>query len=252
MKDYQAYFKIDRQSRMPLYELIEQNLRELITKDKLKPGDPIPSEWELADLYRVSRLTVRHAMDNLSRQGWLIRRHGVGSFAASPSVARITPSKLSFTEQMRAIGRAPSSRQLSIQIMPAPAEIASSLGLQEGDPVTEITRLRMADNEPILLEKAYVSNQRFPEITPESDFSNSSLYEYLSSQHQMSVSLMDQTIEPVLITKDEAECLDVPAGAPAIQSKVVSYTNGGDPVECSWSVTRGDRCKFYFRFRREE
>jgi len=252
MKDYQAYFKIDRQSRMPLYELIEQNIRELITKDLLKPGDPIPSEWELADMYRVSRLTVRHAMDNLSRQGWLDRKHGVGSFAASPSIARITPSKLSFTEQMRAIGRVPSSRQISIQIMPAPAEVASALSLPEGDPVTEITRLRKADNEPILLERAYISNRLFPEVTSESDFSNISLYEYLNAHHHASITIMDQTIEPVLITKDEADCLDVPAGTPAVQSKVISYTNGGDPIECSWSVTRGDRCKFYFRFRREE
>ncbi len=154
-------YKINRQSRLPLYDLIEQNFRELILNGQLKSGDSVPSEWELSDLYGVSRLTVRHALDDLARQGWLNRRHGVGTFVSKPAIARIAPSKLSFTEQMRAIGRVPSSRQLDVRTIPATPKVASSLELQEGDPVFEIRRVRLADGKPILLETSYLSQKGF-------------------------------------------------------------------------------------------
>ncbi len=244
-------FRINRHNKLPLYDLIELNFRELITGGQLKTGDPIPSEWELSDLYSVSRLTVRHALDNLARQGWLIRRHGVGTFVANPSVARISPSKLSFTEQIRSIGRIPSSRQISIRVAPSRAEIAGCLGLKEGDPVIEIMRIRLADGEPILLETAYLSQLRFPGLETV-DLSDLSLYEYLSAHYQTTVASIDQTVEPVLLKESEAEYLQIQAGAPAILTIVVAHTNDGEPIEYTWAVTRGDQCKFYFRFRRGE
>src|SRR5512139_4030885 len=103
MTEAKDLFKISRQGKSPLYNLIEQNLREIILRGQLNRGESIPSEWELADLYGVSRLTVRNALENLRRQGWLVRRHGVGTFVAYPTVTEISPNKLSFTEQMRSI-----------------------------------------------------------------------------------------------------------------------------------------------------
>jgi GntR family transcriptional regulator len=252
MKDPTGLFKINRNSKLPLYSLIEDNFRELILSGQLKPGNAIPSEWELADLYQVSRLTVRHALDNLARQGWLNRRHGVGTFVANPTVARIAPSKLSFTEQMRAIGRTPSSRQISFQVVSANAEIASYLGLQESDPVVEITRLRLADDEPILLETSYLSQARFPDLDETVDLSHNSLYEYLYTQYQANVASMDQTLEPVLLTEAEAKYLGTQAGTPAVLSEITAFSSEGEPIEYCWSVTRGDKCKFYLRFRRGE
>ena len=245
-------FKINRQSKLPLYDLIEQNLRELILNGQLVSGDLVLSEWELSSLYGVSRLTVRHALDNLSRQGWLNRRHGVGTFVTRPSVAQIPLSRLSFTEQMRAIGRVPSSRQIYIRIIQASGPVAASLGLQEGDPVVEILRVRLADDEPILLEASDLSHTRFPELDASTDLSNASLYEFLNTHYQITVASMDQTLEPVLLTQSQAEFLETQPGTPALYSEVVAFDPHGDPIEFSWSVTRGDQCKFYFRFRRGE
>jgi GntR family transcriptional regulator len=250
MAEPQSLFHINKQSNTPLYDLIEQNFRDLITSGQLKPGEAVPSEWDLASLYGVSRLTLRHALDNLVRQDWLFRKHGVGTFVANPRIARIAPSKLSFTEQMLAIGRVPSSRQISIQIIPSSPEVAQRLKLQENEPVIEITRLRLADNEPILLETAYLSQNLFPGITPQSDFSNVSLYETMSTQYQATVATMDQTLEPVLLSEEDAAQLDTQPGAPALLSETISFTADGTPVEYSWSVTRGDQCKFYFHFQR--
>src|SRR5512136_142393 len=126
-------FKIDRLEKLPLYELIERNLRDLILSNQLQPGDTVPPEWELAELYGVSRLTVRRALDDLVRQDWLNRRQGVGTFVSRPLVTAITPSQLSFTQEMLAIGRRPTSRLVERRLVPASASVAQKLSLTEGD-----------------------------------------------------------------------------------------------------------------------
>jgi GntR family transcriptional regulator len=252
MGDPKELFRLNRQGKLPLYDLIEQNFRDLISSSQLKPGEAVPPEFELASIYNVSRLTVRRALDELARQGWINRRHGVGTFIANPTVTQIVPSKLSFTEQMRAIGRQPSSRLISCQVIPAETGIASHLKLQPGDPVIAITRVRLADDEPILLETSYLSQQRFVGLEDNTELTEASLYDTLSVRYQTNVAMMDQILEPVLLSKSEAKHLETQAGAPAIKSEVVAFTSNGEPIEFSWSVTRGDKCKFYFNFRRGE
>ena len=252
MTEPKDLFTINRQDKTPLYDLIEQNLRELILRGQLTPGEAVPSEWELVDLYGVSRLTVRSALDDLTRQGWLIRRHGVGTFVSHPAITEISPSKLSFTEQMRAIGRKPSSRLVSLQVVDAGMEVANMLSLEQGEPVFEIVRVRLADGEPILLETSYLSQKRFPHLENASELTTSSLYEWLGVHYQTNVTMMDQSLEPVLLKTDQAEFLETQPGSPAMLSKVRAYTNTAEPIEYSWSVTRGDQCRFYFSFRRGE
>lgn len=116
----------------------------------------------MSEYYGASRLTVRRALDDLSREGWVRRRHGVGTFVGNPKSAQIAPSKLSFTQQMLAIGRIPSSQLLKVTIVPASAEVAASLNLKAETPVIGITRLRLSDGEPILLETACLQAERFP------------------------------------------------------------------------------------------
>jgi len=252
MTELKDLFKINRLDKTPLYDLIEQNLRELILRGQLNMGESVPSEWELAELYGVSRLTVRNALDNLTRQGWLIRRHGVGTFVAHPNVTEITPSKLSFTEQMRAIGRKPSSRLISLRVVAADIQVANMLKLAQGEPAVEIVRLRLADGEPILLETSCLSQKRFPGLENATELTHSSLYDWLATHYQTPVAVMDQTLEPVLLSEVQAQQLETEAGTPAMLSKVLAYTNGAEPIEYSWSVTRGDQCRFYFSFRRGE
>jgi GntR family transcriptional regulator len=239
---------IDRQSKMPLYHQIIQNLRELIRSGRLEAGEAVPSEWELADLYGVSRLTVRSALNDLVRDGLLNRRHGVGTFVANPSEAQIFPGDLSFSKNMQQIGRHPSSRVVSIQIMPATNEVANYLDIAVGSPVYEIVRIRLADEEPLMLETTSLSQERFPDLD-QADLSKASLYEYLNNHYQSAVVALEQALEPTLLTDREAELLAVKPGSPAILSEMVGFTAEGTPVEYTWSVTVGGRGRFYFYFR---
>ena len=248
MRNWKELVKIDRQAKVPLYHQISENFRALIGSGELKSGEAVPSEWELSDLYGVSRLTLRRALDELSREGWLHRRHGVGTFVANPPVAQIVPSRLGFTQKMHQIGRTPGSRLVSIKVIPAIDEVAAHLGLEVGAPVTEIVRVRLADEEPIMLETACLSQERFPDLA-EGCLSDGSLYEFLHERYQVVITAVDQTLEPVLLTDQEALRLGTEPGAPALLSELVAFTSDSLPVEYSWSVTRGDKCKFFFRFR---
>lgn len=248
----QSLFQIDRRSKLPLYELIAQNIRQLIRSGEFRPGVPIPSEFELAEIYGVSRLTVHRATDELVQQGWIYRQRGVGTFIRAAQVTHIVPSKLSFTEQMHAIGRSPSSRLVSLKILPASAQVASHLKLDAGEFVVEIMRVRLADGEPVLLETSYLSHSSFPGLEKATGLETGSLYAYLDSQYGVSVVTMEQSLEPVLLSAAQARHLEVKPGTPAILSEIVSFGNDNQPIEYSWSVSSGEKCKFYFRFRRGE
>lgn len=247
-----SLFKIDLKSKLPLYDQIERNLRDLMVNGHLKPGEAMPGEWDLAELYGVSRLTVRRALDELVRQNWLEKKHGVGTFVRQPTMATIAAGKLSFTEQMRSIGREPGSRHISQQVIPATDKIALALHIQESDPIFEITRVRLADNVPILLETACLSATRFPTLESHDWSQNESLYKVLSEEYQVNISAMDHTIKPVTLTETEARYLKARSGIPALLSEIIAYTPDGVPVEYTWSVSNGDKSEFYFHFQRVE
>jgi len=245
-------FKVDSKSKLPLYDQIERNLRDLVINGHLKPGQTMPAEWDLVELYGVSRLTVRRALDELVRQNWLERKHGVGTFVRQPIMASIAASKLSFTEQMNAIGRKPGSKHISHCVVPATDKIARALRIEEGDPIIEITRVRLADNVPIMLETACLSTTRFPSLADHDWTKDQSLYKMLNEECGVIISAVDNTIKPVLLTETEARYIKSKAGSPALLSETVAYTRDGTPVEYSWSFSNGDKSEFYFHFQRVE
>jgi GntR family transcriptional regulator len=247
-----SLFHIDQESKFPLYHKIENNLRDLISHGELLAGQMVPSEWELAGLYGVSRLTVRRALDDLVRQNWLSRRHGVGTFVKQPFRATIAAGKLSFTEQMKAIGRKPSSKPLKKEIVPAPSSIARVLKINLGDPLIKISRLRLADGVPILQEVVYLPTQKFPGFDDFEWGANDSLYQILREKFGIIVSGLDHTIKPTILTSEQAKYFKTKAGLPALISEIVAYSTKGDPVEFSISVSNGDKGEFYFRFRHIE
>jgi DNA-binding GntR family transcriptional regulator len=245
-------FRIDRLDKLPLYERIERNLRELILEGRLQPGETVPSEWDLSGRYGVSRLTVRRALDDLVRQEWLIRRQGVGTFVSRPVVAAISPSQLSFTQEMLAIGRRPSSRLLRSRLLAADQIAAQRLSLAEGVALVEIVRLRLADEVPILHETAYLSSQRFPGLEEEPSLENGSLYDCLYRRYGVMVVRVDQTLKAILLSPEQAAALGSQPGLPSIFSECVAYTSEGEPVEYSRSVAHNEYSQFYFSFRRGE
>ena len=141
------------ETRSQVLDLIEQ----------LGVGEAIPSERQLSSDLGVSRLTLRAALDDLAREGYLVRRRGAGTFVSEPKIAQEL-TMTSFTDDMRRRGMQPSSRTLDLRVSPAGARLGRLLHVSPSEPVVVATRLRLADGESMAIE----TSSRGPAITPSS------------------------------------------------------------------------------------
>lgn len=124
------YFRLSDNQSLRLYERIQENLIELIENNLLKVGDMLPSERALSQYYGVNRMTVRQAIDNLVRKGFLQRRQGVGNFVSERRLVQpFTPTVIGFSQRMREAGLTPSSRVLQQSVVTPEPIVAHRLGL---------------------------------------------------------------------------------------------------------------------------
>ena len=207
--------------------------------EPLGVGDAIPSERQLGIDLGVSRLTVRAALDELVREGYLVRRRGAGTFVAEPKVAKGIDVS-SFSDDMRRRGLVPASRTLDLRAVPAGARLGRMLHVSPAEPVLSIKRLRLADGEPMAIELLNVRASLVPGLTGD-DLEQSSFYDLLASRYQVEIVAGTQTVEPTVTNDEESAALGVPLHSPALLFERVTRTITGDVVEFTTSTYRGDR-----------
>ena len=225
---------------------IRDQVLELI--ENLEVGDAIPSERQLGLDLSVSRLTVRAALDELVREGYLVRRRGAGTFVAEPKVAK-GMNITSFSEDMRQRGLTPGSRTLDFRTIPAGARLGRILHVSPSEPVMIISRLRLADRETMAIETLHVRESLVPGLTAP-DLERSSFYEVLEGRFGITIVGGRQTIEPTVTNEEESEALGVPLHSPAFQFERTTNSESGEIVEYVRSIYRGDRYKFVTDLRR--
>lgn len=240
-----SYFQIDVNHSVPLYHQIQENITELMTLGILKEGEALPSERELSEYYGVNRMTVRQAIDVLVNKGRLRKIHGVGTFVKQPVQAPFAPTLMGFTQRMREAGLTPSSRLLHFSVVQPKPKVYFSLKLSAADQVICVRRLRLVNNEPLMVETSYLPYSRFPDFK-NLDIENASLYELLHRHYKTQIMEAEQTLEPTLLNEDEAVYLNLPLGQPAMLVQTTAYDTNHVPFEFSKSVVRGDRCQYYF------
>jgi GntR family transcriptional regulator len=229
-----------RAQREPKYWGLKRHLLDLLRS--LPPGSPIPTERSLAAEFDVSRTTVRQALAELTVEGRLLRVQGKGTFAAEPKVAQRLQLS-SYTEDMRAQGRQPSSRLLEISEDPADTELSRLLGIRSGAKVLRLHRLRLADGEPMAIETTHLPLARFRGLRRYVT-SGGSLYQVLLERFGVEMGHAEETIETALASPAEAELLGADIGLPMLLLSRHSFDADGKPVEWVRSVYRGDRYKF--------
>jgi GntR family transcriptional regulator len=207
--------------------------------DQLGVGDAIPSERLLSARMGVSRLTLRAALDDLVREGYLIRRRGSGTFVSEPKIAQEL-TLTSFTEDMRRRGMRPESRTLELTVVPAGARLGRFLHVSPSEPIVVAKRLRLADHETMAIETLHVREALVPGLTSK-DLEERSFYELLSEQYGIVVVGGTQTIEPTVTNEEESEALGVPLHSPAFLFERFSRSDAGEIVEYVHSIYRGDR-----------
>ena len=220
----------------PLYQQLQRVLRSAIERQVLAPDEALPPERDLAVAYNVSRVTVRKALDGLVDARLLTRRQGAGTFVAA-RVEKNFATISSFTEDMLARGRAPSSEWLTRTEGTVTPEEAMALGLSPGSPVYRFTRIRYADGVSMALEQATVPASSLASLEAVTD----SLYAALGADRPVRVL---QRLRAVLFTDEQAELLNIERNAPGLEIERRGYTQDGRTVEFTKSWYRGDAYDF--------
>jgi len=217
----------------------EARARVLDLIEQLAVGEAIPSERQLSAEFGVSRLTVRAALDNLVREGLLVRRRGSGTFVSEPKIAQEL-TMTSFTEDMRRRGMVPGSRTVELKSQPAGAWLGRILHVSPSDSVVVVKRVRLADHETMAIETLHVRESLVPDLTA-ADLQEHSFYELLRKRYVTTIAGGVQTIEPTVTDEEESEALGIPLHSPAFLFERVSRDSSGEVVEFVRSVYRGDR-----------
>jgi GntR family transcriptional regulator len=214
-----------------------EKVLELI--ERLSIGQAIPSERQLSVDFGVSRLTVRAALDELVREGHLIRRRGSGTFVSEPKIAQEL-TMTSFTEDMRRRGMRPTSRTIDLRVVPAGARLGRFLKVSPSEPALVAKRLRLADGETMAIETLHVPSALVPGLTAK-DLEAQSFYELLRDRYGITIAGGVQQIEPTVTNEEESEALGVPLHSPAFLFERTSRSSDGKTVEFVRSIYRGDR-----------
>jgi GntR family transcriptional regulator len=225
----------------PLYLKLKQALETAIQTGRLQHGEALPPERDLADHVEISRVTVRKAVDELVREGLLIRRHGSGTFVAKPvsKVEQPLSRLTSFTEDMARRGLKTRAEWLERGLFePSPDEMVM-LGLPAGHLVARLGRLRVADDNPLAIERASLS----AEVLPDPESVKTSLYAELARRNARPVRAI-QRISACNIKDTDAALLGVTPGSAGLAIQRISYLASGKVVELTRSLYRGDAYDF--------
>jgi GntR family transcriptional regulator len=239
---------IKKNSPIPIYYQLEEQIKDLIENGVLKPGDAIPPEREYAEKYQISRMTVRQAFTHLVNDGYLHRIQGKGTFVSERKIEQPLQGLTSFTEDMKARGLNPGSQLIHFEMIPATSQIASQLSIQEYGPVYEIKRIRLADDVPMALETNYISANLIKGLTEQ--IVNQSLYSYIEQQLGFQIDYATQVIESSVANQIEAQHLKINTGSPVMLIQRNTFLQDGTPVELVKSSYRADRYKFMIQMKR--
>lgn len=229
---------------VPLHHQVYLDLKGAIEGGELRPGDRLPPERELAQRYGCSLITVRRALDELSREGRLRRHQGRGTFVLPPRLERDIAAAMSFTEEMQRRGLDPETKLIAARPEAASESVAAALQMEIGSPTLYLERLRLAGGEPLLLEMVHLPAERFPGLLA-SDLEHNSLYDVLTERYGTPVVRAREALEPVLLPAREARLLGLEPRSLALLVEGIAFTGDDTPVEFGLTYVRGDRTRYY-------
>lgn len=229
--------------KQPLYGQLVDTIRESI-ETELKPHDLLPSERELSEIYSVSRTTVRLALQELEHLGFIYKKHGKGTFVSSISDSMLSlTGAYSFTEQMKALGKQPKTIILSFSVLESNKYFSENLGIHKGSKIIKIKRLRLADGEPMMLERTYLPFKRFETLTSEM-LENKPMYDLFLEEYNEKIKYAEEEFYASISSLKDAALLKVPESSAALNLVRKTYNKENEVIEYTLSVARADQFRY--------
>jgi len=238
---------IDRESQQKLYVQIYTIIKEKIEKGDWPAGTQIPTEDELCKTYDVSKATVRIAISELGRDGFLVRKQGKGTFVTYSMPHLGVDMKTRLTENMFGEG-VKVKKEILVKGVKAPSgEIKEYL--KTGEDVYYVLCKRVVDGEPAYLEESFFPLFMFPDIEAE-DICQTSFYQLAQENASMKIAKVIQTIEVTEISGDAADILKVKSGSAALLMHRLIVSSSGTPIAYARMLGSGRTYKIQTEFDR--
>lgn len=236
--------ELSRNSFEPLYYQIREDIREKINSGEYPTNSLIPSEAELCEVYNVSRVTVRRAILDLVQEGILTRGKGKGTFVSETYGLTTMNGVQSFTQELLGLNMRPSAKLLSCKIRQADQALRRTLDLSEGEQVVTISRLRLTNNEPCMVEVMNFPYKLVPGIEQE-DLAES-IYCLLKSKYHREVVYAKDILEPIIIGDYESKLLELTKPTAGLRTNRVGYDANHRVIEYSTHIIPGKKCTLVF------
>ncbi len=235
---------VGRYQNGPIYKTIQSAILEQIKAGKLRPGDAVASERELARVHGVSLMTARHALADLEREGVVERRRGAGTFVAPPKIH--FNRLMSYTEQMTARSLNVTSKVIIFKVIDNEPDIAARLCLPITSRLIKLERVRQAGNEPFALETCYLSADEFSGLRREW-LERGSLFSTLERDYGVEIAHADEEVDATAADAVTARLLAMPQTGPLLRIRQVIYTSKGKPAIYVLGLYRADRHRLHIR-----
>lgn len=233
----------------PLYEQIKGVLQHEI-ESKMKPGDTLPTEADLEKRFRVSRITIRRAMDELASEGLIVRRQGLGTFVRELRITQDLSQLVGWSAAMRQMGYEPRTMTTEMELITPGDDLRSALALGPSQRAVRVHRLCSVDDEPICLITNYLAEGLLPDLM-QTGLVNDSMKATLSAHQIVPVRVQD-IVEARSATEREAEQLRVEPGSPLLQVTSLSFDASGQPTLISVVSSRADKYRYTVDFQQVE
>lgn len=221
----------------PIYKQIESHIRNLIQSKTLKQGELIPSEKQLSEEFNVTRMTVRSALNNLVKDGYITRQRGVGSIVLANKVYDNISAVSGFTEEMENKGYKVSNILEELNVIEADEELMNKLNLTEKENVWEIKRIRLANDKKISYMETYMPVKLFPNL--KKSHCEGSLYNYVEEVCGYKIAISEREVSSVLANDELANLLDLTKPEALLYISQVCKLHNSDVFEYSHTYHYG-------------
>lgn len=241
---------VHRHSPMPLHHQIKVAVLQGIEQGWLRPGEQLPRERQLARALGVSLAPVRQAMVDLTKEGYVDRTRGKGTFVRERMLVEKIQILGSFHASMHRQGLNPDVRVLASDIMPAPEEVSAALSLRGRDAWC-LRRLATLDDQPLALLTAWLPSRLHRNMGGR-DLGAGSLYDALSEVHGVEMTSADNLVEVSRAGLDDAELLGLTPGSPLLRVVGITRSQRDRPVEFSDVLYRPEHFRFAIESQRAD
>jgi GntR family transcriptional regulator len=237
---------IDKKSYIPIYVQLKDLLKETIVRKDLKMGQKVPSENDLVNEFNISRMTVRQAIKELEREGYVHVKRGEGTFVKQTLQTQMLVKLDGFSREMYKLGYKTDSKLLEASPVDFSKECeAAYKGLNEKaeKALVRIKRIRFLEGKPYAIETSYLNSEMGEKLLAKDLTREFSIYQFIEKELSIHLSRAEHIIKPDLAKGTVAALLKIREGSPVLIIKGTTFSKEGKPIEYLEGIYQGDEYK---------